>query len=228
MNWTDQYKKAITFSFDDGILQDQRLVELLNRYGLKATFNINSGLGRNNGSFHYKTTVVHRFDPKELVPIYLGHEVAIHSFSHPDLTVLSIPQIKDELVKDLQNLESIFKQKVVGMAYPFGRFDDRVISVLKTLDIQYARTIEAAQNHNIPQDLYRFHPTAHFLDPKLPRLIKLFLESKPSQPQIICIWGHSYELDCDNGWNIIEALFKELSHHPEVFYGTNKEVLLIK
>ena len=36
--------KAITFSYDDGVTQDRRLIEILNRYGLKATFNINSGL----------------------------------------------------------------------------------------------------------------------------------------------------------------------------------------
>ena len=36
--------KYLTFSFDDGVLQDKRLVALLNKYGLKATFNVNSSL----------------------------------------------------------------------------------------------------------------------------------------------------------------------------------------
>lgn len=36
--------KAVTFSYDDGVTQDIRLVEILNRYGLKATFNLNSEL----------------------------------------------------------------------------------------------------------------------------------------------------------------------------------------
>ena len=36
--------KAITFSFDDGVTQDKRLVEMLDKYGLKATFNINRQL----------------------------------------------------------------------------------------------------------------------------------------------------------------------------------------
>ena len=34
--------KAVTFSFDDGITQDIRLIELFNKYGLKGTFNLNS------------------------------------------------------------------------------------------------------------------------------------------------------------------------------------------
>ena len=41
--WNNK-KKAITFSFDDGVTQDIRLIEILNRYGLKGTFNINSCL----------------------------------------------------------------------------------------------------------------------------------------------------------------------------------------
>ena len=36
--------KAVTFSYDDGVMMDKRLVEIFNRYGMKATFNLNSGL----------------------------------------------------------------------------------------------------------------------------------------------------------------------------------------
>ena len=32
--------RALTFSYDDGISQDMRLVQLFNLYGLKGTFNL--------------------------------------------------------------------------------------------------------------------------------------------------------------------------------------------
>ncbi|HNX14524.1 MAG TPA: polysaccharide deacetylase, partial [Oscillospiraceae bacterium] len=35
----DNKKKAVTFSYDDGVTQDIRLIELFNKYGMKATFN---------------------------------------------------------------------------------------------------------------------------------------------------------------------------------------------
>ena len=38
------WKKAVTFSYDDGVTQDRDLIRLLNKYGMKGTFNINSGL----------------------------------------------------------------------------------------------------------------------------------------------------------------------------------------
>ena len=37
-------EKAVTFSYDDGVQQDKRLIEILDRYSIKCTFNINSGL----------------------------------------------------------------------------------------------------------------------------------------------------------------------------------------
>lgn len=36
--------KFLTFSYDDGVTQDKRLVKIFNKYHLKATFNINSSL----------------------------------------------------------------------------------------------------------------------------------------------------------------------------------------
>ncbi len=64
--------KAVTFSYDDGAIQDRRLVALLNKYGLKGTFNLNSsklGFG---------------VDPDEIKVLYEGHEVAVHTLMHPN------------------------------------------------------------------------------------------------------------------------------------------------
>ena len=36
--------KALTMSYDDGKLQDERLVSIFNKYGIKGTFNLNYGL----------------------------------------------------------------------------------------------------------------------------------------------------------------------------------------
>lgn len=36
--------KALTFSYDDGQIHDRKLVEILNRHGMKGTFHLNSGM----------------------------------------------------------------------------------------------------------------------------------------------------------------------------------------
>ena len=44
MRFPDFKPKALTVSYDDGVRQDKRLIEILQKYGLKRTFNLNSGL----------------------------------------------------------------------------------------------------------------------------------------------------------------------------------------
>ena len=70
--------KAVTFSYDDGVNQDIRFAELLSKYGMKGTFNINSSMFGNKAKFGY------RLSPDEIKTniIDKGHEVAIHGKEH--------------------------------------------------------------------------------------------------------------------------------------------------
>ena len=44
MRLKDGKMKVLTLSYDDGVVEDIHLVQILNKYGLKATFNINTGV----------------------------------------------------------------------------------------------------------------------------------------------------------------------------------------
>ena len=44
MRFPEGRLKAVTFSYDDGVRQDERLIEIFDKYGVKGTFNINSGI----------------------------------------------------------------------------------------------------------------------------------------------------------------------------------------
>jgi len=41
MRYPEGKAKAVTFSYDDGVIEDKKLVEIFDRYGMKATFNFN-------------------------------------------------------------------------------------------------------------------------------------------------------------------------------------------
>ena len=43
---------------------------------------------------------------------------------------------------------------------------------------------------------------------------------------VFYIWGHAYEFDINNTWDEFEEFCKAISGRPDVFYGTNKEILL--
>ena len=82
--------KAVTFSYDDGVSQDVRLIALLDKYGLKATFNLNSGMFGACCNLTVKgETVTHNLlSAEEAKKLYVGHEVAVHTLTHPNLTTL--------------------------------------------------------------------------------------------------------------------------------------------
>jgi hypothetical protein len=61
---------------------------------------------------------------------------------------------------------------------------------------------------------------------KLVEMGKNFIEIKADTPQIFYVWGHSYEFDFVENWAEFEEFCKLMSGHDDIFYGTNKEVLL--
>ena len=59
-------KKFLTFSYDDGVTQDIRLIELFNKYGMKATFNLNSELlGKDGALVREGVRITHIKNKKE-------------------------------------------------------------------------------------------------------------------------------------------------------------------
>ena len=133
--------------------------------------------------------------------------------------------------EDRKALERIFGYPIVGMAYPCGGVnnDDRVAEIIKNnTPIRYARTITSTFTFELQKEnLLRFNPTLHYLNDKTEEIVKKFLEMQTDEPQLLYIWGHSYELDYDESrWARFENLCKMLSGREDIFYGTNKEVLL--
>ena len=142
--------KAVTFSFDDGVTQDRRLVEIFNKYGLKATFNLNSELFDHKNSYVWNgiLTPHNTISASEVKGLYEGHEVAAHTLTHPNLTTLDEEEIIYQVEKDRENLSALCGYEVVGMAYPCGGVnnDERVANIIReNTGIKYARTITFTQ-----------------------------------------------------------------------------------
>ena len=227
MNWKKQYQKALTFSYDDGNVQDKKLLDILNRYGMKCTFNVNTGLDFDHGTWVYRDVLeVHRLNLAECPELYAGHEMAVHGVYHYNLTELSPAELTAELQENAETITKLYGTAPVGMAYPYGVYNDTVIAELNRLGIRYARGVESSHSFAEQADLMRFQPTCHHDDPQLFDLAKQFLESEPETPQIFYIWGHSYEFEGQQKWDRLERFCEMLAGRGDIFYGTNREVLL--
>lgn len=221
--------KAVTFSYDDGVTQDKRLIETFNKYGLKGTFNINSGLLGTDNVLNYSFGSVqhNKIKPDELADIYKGHEVAVHTLTHPHLPGLSGEEIIRQVESDRLKLSELCGYEVVGMAYPGGgvNFDLRVADIIKNnTGVKYARTTVHTFNFELQKDPYIFAPTVHHNDSeRCLKLIDEFLSLEADRPQLLYIWGHSYEFDLFNNWELLDEICSRLSGHDDIFYGTNRE-----
>lgn len=228
-----KYMKAVTFSYDDGVTQDQRLITLFDRYGLKATFNLNSELLGKPGSLIRENVTVAHVKPRseEVAKIYAGHEVAAHTLTHPQLPSLSDDEVIRQVEEDRKKLSELVGYEVVGMAYPGGgiNHDARVADLIRQhTGVRYARTITSTYSFELQKNLLQFNPTVyhHVEFDRMFELAKAFIAAKPETPQIFYIWGHAYEFDIGNTWEKMEEFCKLISGHHDIFYGTNKEVLL--
>ena len=159
---------------------------------MKATFNINSGIFGQTHIDHQSGLTIKRFDADEKLPhIYKKHEIAVHSLTHPDLTKCTINEIRHEIHQDILNLSNRFNQSMIGMAYPYGTYNDEVVSIIEGEGLKYARTVYPGYGFKKQSDLMRFKPTCHFNDHNIHNLIHRFLFEQSEEPMILYLWGNS-------------------------------------
>ena len=102
--------------------QDKRLIDIFDKYGLKATFNLNSQLlGLGGSIIRNGVTINHTKNKKELISkIYKKHEIAARTLPHSYLLELEDDEIIRQVEEDRKTLEKLSGKKVVGLAYPCG------------------------------------------------------------------------------------------------------------
>lgn len=227
MRFPEGKVKALTLSYDDGVEQDIRLIDIMQKHGLKGTFNLNSGLYAAESTVYKPGTIHRRMTRKQCLDLYSGSgmEVAVHGYTHPYLEQLPVNLCSREVLKDRETLESDFGCIVRGMAYPFGTTSDEVVEVLKQCGIAYSRTVVSTENFAIPTDWLRMPATCHHNNPRLMELARAFAENKGNRgPLLFYVWGHSYEFEADNNWHVMEEFAEYIGDRGDIWYATNIQV----
>lgn len=209
--------KALTMSYDDGKLADERLVGIFNKYGIKGTFNINYGMMDNDER---------RFGREKIAELYKGHEVATHTMTHPTIERCPLVNVAAEILEDRKGLESLTGGLVRGHAYPNGSYSEEIKQLFRQLGIAYARTVNSVPDFALPKDPLEWNPTCHHNDPKLMEKAKFFAEFQKRQYlKLMYVWGHSYEFDSHDNWNVIEKFCEYMGGREDIWYATNIEII---
>lgn len=218
-------EKAFSLSYDDGVLQDIRLVELLNRYGLKGTFNLNSGLMRSEFAWvHESGLSVKRLSESVARDLYTGHEVASHTLTHPYMESLSHGEILFQLTTDRHNLRNLFDREVQGFAVPFLYYSEEIAQCARQAGFAYARISEVTNDYSLSRDPYHWRGSKFHWDEDLEDFIYGFLAT--DQELALCqLVGHSYDLEVLNMWNRMDAIFQKIAACPNIAPMTNLELV---
>ena len=185
--------KVLTMSYDDGRLEDRRLVELFNRYGIRGTFNLNGGLPRPE-----------RIPESEWPELYKGHEVACHTYHHPTISRSPLDQTARQVLADRMQLEGVMGYPVRGLAYPNGSWTPEIAALLPALGIRYARVVGDTHDFAMPHDFMTWKATCHHTHNLLEdgkRFVELY---KTQYLYMMYVWGHSFEFRTEEDWALME------------------------
>lgn len=221
--------KAFTMSYDDGTIHDRRLVVLMNRWGLRGTFNLNSEFfGKQECSSSPDGPVdTSKINASEAAALYAGHEIAGHGLAHASPTNVGSSTYMYETIADKANLERIAGMLVRGYAYPFGNYDRRSVDILRLAGYHYARTVQETEAFDLPQDFMEWKSTCHHNHPRLMELAEAFCSpaASPMRKHLFYVWGHSYEFATQNTWDMIERFCQYMGEHgDDIWFATNIEI----
>ena len=207
--------KALAFSYDDGNIADRKLVGIFDKYGMRGTFHIPSAW--------LKTKPQNRVTEAEIKTLYAGHEISGHGANHVSMPKLSQEKLEKELDDEIANWQRMTGKRILGYAYPYGSYSDKVIAEMKKRGLLYSRTVSKNQSFDLPADFLRWNPQAHHKQ-KIGQLADKYLALNPKKMTVLLIWGHSYEFAKADNWQIIEDFCKKMRGKKDIFYATMGDI----
>ena len=214
--------KAVTFSYDDGVIEDRELIKIFDRYNIKATFNIS--LGR--APKHPNRSI----QAPEVKELYKKHEVASHGYLHRTMILLGDKSLEAEIADNQKAIAEVLGSEPPGFAYPYGRHTSkkaptRIYEALAKHGLRYARTCQRKADFDLPSNWLAWSPNGHHNAGLA--ICKRYKEFKSDKMSVCYIWGHSYEFVRPKPrWEIIENICKLIANQPDIWYATNGEIAL--
>ncbi len=217
--YPDGNTKALIMSYDDGTIDDVKLIRLFDETKIVGTFNLNSGLLGTTQIWPQKNadTLVYKYLPKDsLLSIYINHEIAAHSATHMDFKNLEDDDILQEVETDIANLNKLTKRKIRSMAYPFGNSNQHIAELISNTGLTNARTVGNTYTFNLPDTFLLWRPTCH--DSKALGLLDSYLSLKSNKLTVFLVWGHSWEFKDERRWNDINKFCTEIGNRKDIWY----------
>lgn len=217
-------KAVVTTSWDDGHPLDLRLADMLQKYGVPATFYVPIDNVERQG-----------MSPEEIRQIAQSFDIGGHTYHHINLTRVAPEEAEGEIIEGKKKLEDIVAREVPSFCYPYGKFNNRVINVVREAGFIGARTVRLlARSINDPfktgalvmaKDMRPASFTMHLITSPDPGMFYFMLKNNLffkgwdrlavetldfviKNGGVWHLWGHSWEIDANNDWERLEEVLR--------------------
>ncbi len=225
MRFPEGKLKVVTLSYDDGLYDDIQLMELMAKYGVRGTFNVSSGLYREEGKPVEGPWP--RLTLSEALANYprFDNEIAVHGIVHRNFPDLSDAELYYEISADKALLEQQYGMVVRGCAYPYGGYNAKAMEALKNCGIKYARTCGHTPDFRIPANWYEWGATCHHCYEGLMDYAERFVTEEFKDCRMLYVWGHAAEFRRDKNWDMMEKFLAKVGNREDIWYATNIEIV---
>jgi peptidoglycan-N-acetylglucosamine deacetylase len=234
--------RIVTTSWDDGNRADLQIAKLLTAKAMKATFYV---------PINYQERTMRNEELRGLAST--GFEIGAHGFSHRLLQGLSTAELEKEIVPCKGSLEEITKTDIRMFCYPCGRYDSRVIEMLRSFGYRGGRTTRMLgmqaqfDNFEMPTTVQAFpHAPFTYVKNMLKggkiEYLKTFMAQRARLGDWVAlskslfdavlqdggIWhlyGHSWEIERLGLWDGLREVVDYVSRREGVHYMTNGELI---
>ena len=225
-------KMKVVQCWDDGVINDIRLTELLRKYNAKATFNLNPGLMEhrrlatgwqrlNDGGGHcFRGFYAGKLSLEDIPEIYDGFEVASHCWKHENADTMPPEEWIKTAVSARNFLEDIVQRPCTGFAWPCGIFTPETCSEMRKAGFSYGRTTVNVDYVTECEDAMALHTNCHFMDTGFYDRYE-----KAKKCGVFYFWGHSYEMmDYDKLWEQFELKLKYISEDADAEWANVADI----
>ena len=237
--------KIITTSWDDGALEEFKLVELLTKYNIPATFYI--------PKTNPERTVITEIQIKELAAMF---EIGGHTLNHVFLTKVDTAKQWQEIEGCFSWLREILDVVPQSFCAPKGLYNPAIVKMVQEAGFINLRTTHLLENQllDLKNDLPLLHTTLQLYEHSKLTYLKHLLKRKKLSTLVnwlvlnaetdllkltekhLCairkkgvgcfhLWGHSWEIEKYQLWKKLEAVFKLLSNQQDFSFLQNKEIV---
>lgn len=233
-------EKAVTFSFDDLHDGDVKIIEAMDKYGVKGTFNL-------------VTNKLAGYDEGVIKARYANHEMANHSHSHLKMYLLegesetvgsdtqehmTTDEVTADIVRGQNEIKAMTGTEPAGFVWPYKNpnkrtdYNEILEYIRNETGIEYIRPTETTRSFAIPTDWYQWQNTCH-QDEMEYFIKKLISEKENGSLKLLAVWGHAFEMNPEYApdnknkvrYDDLERIFSLLDR-DDIWKATNKDVCL--